>query len=321
MMTKRVASIGSVLAVQWVLIVPACSEDLVLGPGKSTPTGGAAGDGARGESGQGGQIGQAGDGWTGNPPGCPTDAPMLFEEDQPCALPEGRICTFVGPMTSSTGESSYAECACLPAGGGERLWWCYRRETQRLCPEREPAPGTTCADRVGASCPYPDWKRCTCPTDPAAPIWACEVVETPGYSPPALPSSLDETKKITELDDAERTTFCEWLADAFSDDGSGDAPDEWPLTDGYSTQGLFAGGSFPCHVCAGPLPISYCAANLELSTCEASMDELSDCVKTMARQCLPSPLGCAKYAEQPGCLGTIVGASEPSTSECRLRVE
>jgi hypothetical protein len=66
-------------------------------------------------------------------------------------------------------------CSCLQAGGNpnNHKWGCYG--TPNKCPDAPPMAGTSCKNKVGASCPYPGNEFCACVGNMLAPQWTCEI--------------------------------------------------------------------------------------------------------------------------------------------------
>jgi hypothetical protein len=147
----------------------------------------------------------------------------------------------------------------------------------------------------------------------------------------AHPGSVGPEVPIDELTDDQRDDWCGWYAQAALGPGF-PLPADVPVdAEGYTTNsGCSFSHDFPCRARWPQLSARQCAQNLALSACAAPIAELSDCVATLKSNCQPSPHGCARYLEKPGCSGTIVLAGYPSDGtmmsperdlECPLRVE
>ena len=167
------------------------------------------------------------------------------------------------------------------------------------------------------ACFYPPYITCTCSIEGFDNAWHCEDLSAPLIVDGTHPASIDEMKRVRDLTDAERQTWCEWYAVLNSVYRPPlPLPPETPLTPhGYTTNQpcTVSAAGFQCRgAVPTSLPISYCKGNLALSECEAPLSELNDCVLTMQRECRPSPFGCAPYLGAPGCSGTIVTALGPN---------
>jgi hypothetical protein len=148
---------------------------------------------------------------------------------------------------------------------------------------------------------------------------------------PGHPTTLDESKPINQLNDDERRAFCAWYQLTWREPGFPEPP-ETPLSpEGFTTNTACAmGNRFPCSAAIPDLPTSYCIGNLSLSSCSAPVSELADCLLTVQDRCWPSPHGCPRYFEKPGCSGTLVNSVEPIAGgygganglpDCSVRVQ
>lgn len=281
----------------------------------------------RQDSGQGGTGGTVLPRWTGNPNDCPVAQPT---SETACSAAPGRTCAYYTP---DQGGSIYNFCNCLPATETSTLWSCVENgATGALCPSTQPEEGSACVAE-SLPCQYPPHTACTCAGQSPGGGWHCGDPDFPGLPNGTHPTTVDESKRVRDLTDAERQAWCAWyevLVVTYRPPYS--PPPEGPLSpDGYTmnTGCNISNGDFACRGnMPTSLPVSYCKGNLGLSTCEAPVSELSDCVLTTLRGCLPSPFGCALYLGAPGCSGTIVmnpaadaGAYPPDpTADCPVRV-
>lgn len=255
----------------------------------------------------------------GNPEGCPATPPGHLSQ---CEGPEGSVCSYLGP--DDTGMLYYTECGCWAASSTELKWDCYSEwnEVSEFCPESEPEQGSAC--NYGISCPYLSREHCVCARIDwdADPAWRCENFGRSGL--PGHPTTIDETKAVSELTEEDRVSWCEWYTDAYLPAGANPTPPGTPDAEGYVTVGLSEGGSFSCLGAAPDVAAEDCRKNLALSTCSAPVSELSDCVLTILDYCMPAPRGCARYLETPGCEGTMVLAMDDTLAYVplpKLKVE
>jgi hypothetical protein len=295
---------------------------------------GEAGQGETGGSGEAGQgvTGGSGDNepisttpWPGNDSSCP-DQPAMWEE--PCELEEGVTCAYYYQQANNPQSTSYNECTCRAFCGGEQKWDCYRQITGPYmeCPANEPEQDSGCFGSKGLECYYPTNVTCECPTEGDEPTWDCGIEGTPAGEHPTV---VEESKLVGELSAEERAAWCAWYAPV---EPGFPQPQVFPADeDGfYPDTGCNTSGTLGCNVARpNDLPAGACEANLALSTCEATVFDLNDCVLSM-KTGTPSPNGCARYIEAPGCSGTLVNqlSGEPTAAiglpgdnSCRVRVE
>lgn len=302
---------------------------------------GAAGkDGATGGGGEGGQTGADDDGfggrgddgplattrWTGNEPGCPATPP---DNEQACEAEEGLTCAYYYDQPGAPAQTNYSECACRAFCGGDMKWDCYRNTGGGVseCPATQPEQGSGCFGFKGVECYYPATVTCSCPREGADPQWRCGQEAPPAV---AHPSVIDEDKIVGELTAAERAAWCAWYAPV---EPGFPQPRLLPANeDGYYPYtGCATGTSLGCnYTLPMGLPARACEANLALSSCAATVFELNDCVLSLRNQ-TPSPFGCARYLDSPGCSGTLVNgvgevpsvasAALPGNDSCLVKVE
>jgi hypothetical protein len=248
--------------------------------------------------------------WMGNPSDCPSAQPV---HGTSCSAALGRTCAYYTP---SQGASIYNFCDCLPATETITLWSCVDNgATGTNCPSTQPEEGSSCAAANGP-CQYPRHTTCTCASPSSGDEWHCQNPDEPPLSDGTHPTTLDETKRVRDLTDADRQAWCEWYGvvqyAVYRPPNS--LPAETPLSPAGYTTNTACSFSYSGFACSGAmplsLPISYCKGNLGLSQCDAPVSELSDCVLTMQRECRPSPFGCALYLRARGCSGTIVTAPD-----------
>jgi hypothetical protein len=236
----------------------------------------------------------AGTGLDSNPGNCPHEpvAPESLCED------EGLVCGYV-----EEGDI-YAECACLPTGPTELAWYCYPTAApySDSCPSAPPEIGTACeAEGDGSECPYPPRRVYVCGDDDT---W--QLRASGAWDGPDLPASPAPTTRVADLSDTDRTAWCNWLVSATR--GSDEA------VEAIDDNGFVNVAPYGQSYCGSPvtdavlpfLPAIQCEQNLALSSCEAPVSELSDCVITLLSSCAPSPTGCRRYLETPGCFATVV---------------
>jgi hypothetical protein len=118
---------------------------------------------------------------------------------------------------------------------------------------------------------------------------------------------VDPNKPINTLTPSERAEWCDWFASARLGEGYPEDPAPPVDENGYIfNNGCSFGNAFMCRAAVPTIPSAMCEANLALSECEAPISELSDCVSTVYDVCWPSPHGCARYFDRPGCDGTVI---------------
>jgi hypothetical protein len=251
------------------------------------------------------------------PVACASDRALL--EAAACAS-EGEVCSHWSTDPNS-GYDSYFACLCIAASSARLVWNCYETLTGSVqCPHELPASGSSCNGHKSQTCPYPPRVSCECPVEGANPRWRCMEPERAPEAPVSLPANTP----VRDLDDAARHAFCDWYVGQQVEDGFPQPPEPQPTPDGYLPSdgcrgcggGVGFGGMSPW-----PLPVSACVANLGLSTCQQPLSELIDCVRSMWSECWPTPHGCARYLESPGCAGTLVvkvGSSLPV--DCRIKI-
>jgi len=162
---------------------------------------------------------------------------------------------------------------------------------------------------------------CDCHENGTTPTWSCT---SQGESFPPPPAELDPTTPISELTPAERQAWCNWYVFARLPAGSLEPPATSLSPEGYTVDiSASYGGKHMCDVCLPSIPLSYCVGNLTLSTCAAPISELTDCVVTTWDSCWPSPHGCGRYVDEPGCSGTIAlsNAQGDGGYGCPIRVQ
>jgi hypothetical protein len=214
-----------------------------------------------------------------------------------------------GACTTQGQVCGYGPVQCFCWGMDQTVfsnWNCLIPESSPNCPAEQPVTGSSCSGHADSNCFYPNMIACSCSLSGGG-NWAC----AEGVPPqPPHPTTLDETKPINQLTDAEREAWCEWYLVAIQGPGLPDPPLS-PLTpDGLATQtGCTKGDIFDgkCAAIIPELPPEYCKGNLALSTCEAPVSKLSDCVLTVVGGCWPAPngYGCGSYMSTPGCAGTM----------------
>lgn len=257
--------------------------------------------------------------WTGNAADCPSTLPDVAS---PCNVAEGQICRYT--YEQPPGENNSSLCGCWEAGAGDLRWDCYDMlGFNGTCPDAQPTSGTDCNGDRGARCDYPPMTECECALEGDA-VWQCKDL-APHL--PGPPTTVDATKPIDQLTAADREAWCKWYLSAYQGPGFPDPP-LTPLTpDGMTTDVGCKLGSprFECAAVPPQLPPQYCEGNLALSTCKAPLAELSDCVLTTIGDCWPSPHGCARYLEKPGCPGTMVNHQTDgmggASSFCSFKVQ
>lgn len=239
--------------------------------------------------------------WEGNAEDCPSEVP---HGEPSCSIAEGQICAYSTPDPLNSGYFEQRLCGCWEVSPGERRFHCYESLSAPYeCPSAEPAPGSSCVGLFGADCLYPERTSCRCA--PETGKWDCAETESIPREDP--PSSVDPNKPINTLTPSERAEWCDWFATARLGEGYPEAPEPDVDENGYIlSNGCDYGGAFMCAAAVPSMPSATCQANLALSECEAPVSELSDCVMTIYDFCWPSPHGCARYFDRPGCDGTVI---------------
>jgi hypothetical protein len=248
--------------------------------------------------------------WTGNAEDCPAHAPMYGDA---CSVAHGETCAYHFDNPDMSGSQRYKACVCAPAvGDGGALWDCYADSSGPPCPDTEPHEGSDCFGYFGQTCEYPFKTVCACP-DPASGdrgsgTWSCQA------NPPRVAANdeaaVDSTKPVNQLSSDERMTWCRWYVDLFTGGPGHPEPTDTVDANGYVTSAICSSSpAFECSGALAVLPSADCVGNLSLSTCSAPVGALSDCVRTFANQCWPSPDGCAAYLDTPGCSGTLVNSA------------
>lgn len=234
---------------------------------------------------------------------------------------EGEVCSHWTTNASGTGD--YFACVCLAASSSHLVWSCYEAVNGTQCPHERPEHGSSCAGYRDRTCPYPPRAACACPLDATDLVWACSEPPTA----PEAPANLPAETQVRALTDTDRRTFCEWFIESSTDPASLPPAEVDPTADGYyPTTGCWGCGGAVGFDCMTPfqLPASACVDNLALSTCEAPLSELIDCARSLISSCWPTPRGCARYLEAPGCSGTLVTRTNDrgplGTSDCRVKV-
>jgi len=138
-------------------------------PAGGAGTGGAAtggssvgGAGMGGTAAGGASMGGAGAGGTGGASSCPALPPA---DKTDCSVSTPSSCFYSG-----------VACSCLAAPGpgpiGAHKWACYG--TPEKCPSAKPTAGNSCAQNLGAECPYPNQDYCICKGNTQDAAWACQ---------------------------------------------------------------------------------------------------------------------------------------------------
>lgn len=215
----------------------------------------------------------------------------------------------------ATDYDQYFACQCRAETSTSLVWDCYENLSGQVnCPHEEPENGSSCFGYLSSMCPYPNQTQCLCPIAGDDPRWVCDKP-----APVAEPlDSIDDTKLVRDLSEAEQQRWCEWFLSITVPPGAPAPPNPPPTSAGYYPDNgcMGCGGGIAINGMIPPgLPVPVCMANLALSTCEAPVAELNDCARSMVSNCWPQPRGCTRYFEA-GCSGTIIhqGAS------CPLRV-
>jgi hypothetical protein len=258
-----------------------------------------------------------GQGWAHNDPRCPPDA----AEVQGACDQEGLLCAYWGRDVRNS-ANVYTACGCWPLSRDRVEWYCYEQvKTEDACPVDEPNDGDDCFGLLGVECPYLPRTSCRC-KDQSAPAW--QKLTSPEPIPPELAAEFDTTKAISALNDAERQALCEWYVSAYALPGYPPPLDSPVSPDGYTVDnGATAGWGPVCRGCTPVISKAQCVGNLGLSSCSAPVSELVDCVLTIRSACWPSPSGCGRYLDTPGCSGTIVASDSGhyAVGTCSIRVQ
>lgn len=244
--------------------------------------------------------------------------PIACSDEQPPHLArcdtESELCArwWTDPATD---YDRYFACACRAQTSTSLVWDCYESLSgQVVCPHEEPADGSSCFGYLSSRCPYPPQTECECPIVGDDPRWTC-------VKPEPVPEpldSIDSTKLVRDLSEAEQQTWCEWFLSITVPPGAPAPPNPPPTSDGYYPYRgcMGCGGGIAVNGMIPPgIPVPVCMANLALSTCEAPVAELNDCARSMVASCWPQPRGCTRYFEA-GCSGTIITQG----TSCPLRV-
>jgi len=254
--------------------------------------------------------------WTGNAGDCPVGAP---EYGETCSVASGLTCAYRFADPDNGGLEHFKACVCAPSvGSGETLWDCYADSSGPPCPDTQPEEGSNCFGYYGReNCQYPFKTFCSC-ADPAGREpnpgkWSC--VANPPPVAANDESAVDRSKPVNQLSDDERMTWCHWYVDVFAGGAGHPEPTDTVDANGCVTNALCSSSpAFECSGALAVLPSADCAGNLSFSTCSAPVGALSDCVRTFANQCWPSPNGCAAFLDTPGCSGTIVNSAASITA-------
>jgi hypothetical protein len=210
--------------------------------GQLSSSGGKASTGGNDSSGVGGSVTASG-GWGGEPDSGsggswldafdPVEAVPLSSEGCPMGpLHPNSECNSVGQVCGYEFEGNYQECDCLRRGQGVAEWDCDYADSNDLCGEEVPEPGSDCFGVIGLSCWYPPGIECTCG---GPETWECTNVESVEIPDP--PASVDPTTIITEMSAQDREAWCEW----FSTQMSG-GPGHLPVSDLQVENGFTYGG-------------------------------------------------------------------------------
>lgn len=295
----------------------ACSGKLNVGKGTDeTPTAGASGSTAKGAggssagNGSGGSAGTLGGsgGSSGGSSGKPAVTKVGNATSCPTALPlTGDSCSLEGAGCGYPASDSmlYTECVCAEWGAGDTRWSCNGNGTSYPSCPASLENGTSCFGHFSTECWYPISIRCNCFQNTG--VWECSNTGRP-FATPEPPSTIRAESPITQLTDAEREAWCAWYQDAAQGPGFPPVADSEVGPDGRTIASgcQYGYGGPACNVATVLLSPHQCAQNLALSECAAPIGELTDCVKTVYNQCIPSPHGCARFVEAPNCSGTIV---------------
>lgn len=259
--------------------------------------------------------------WAGNA----ADCPVGLMGGTPCTVAEGQVCVQDIESTVNIGYHDRSLCGCFEASSTERRWFCYLGESAPWeCPEAEPSNGERCFGHFGTSCTYPERTNCTC--SERSGTWKCE--EQGRTDLVAPPSSVPAETPISALSAEERAEWCDWYTTVFNGPGYPEPPAAAVDAMGYTVNtGCNLAWDFPCQAMVPTVASSDCEANLALASCDAPIAELSDCLLTVVDSCWPSPHGCARYLERPGCNGTMMvstlgyeDAGRDVVNACRIRV-
>jgi hypothetical protein len=245
-------------------------------------------------------------GVTNNPAECPALAPSGI-----CNATEGLVCTYRG--TTNGIFYDYA-CGCW-AGNRTELWWgCSQMTGSELCPESEPAATDSCFGARGVECGYAPREICTCSTVATDPLWECATL-TNAATQLDPPASVNPATPLDAMSDADRQAWCRWYVDL--NNGGPGYPE--PNVGGVDANGYLynvgcnVGWDFYDLAQRPTVPTVYCEQNLALTTCELTVSDLTDCILSVINS-WPSPRGCGRYLDTPGCSGTIVSHNLPGQS-------
>ena len=255
----------------------------------------------------------------------PTLDPSNCSDTQPG---DGEACSV--ELATCRSARGAQECMCVEWGAKDLRWYCDSTKVALNCPDEMPVPGSDCFGHFETMCSYPVGDRCGC--DLASISWRCSSPRLPHF--PVAPSSPDANTPIDRLDAEGRAQYCEWYS--FLPWGSDSMQEQEVDAEGKAGGACAAGFQPACFGTVVMLSAKQCAQNLALSTCSAPLAQLTDCVTTMYSQCalsgygqcacLPSPHGCARFFETPGCSGTLViskgaYASQTADNSCKVQVE
>jgi hypothetical protein len=256
--------------------------------------------------------------WTHNESSCPSERPSL-DDTTACAVPEWQSCGYW--WQGVNGRPLSASCTCFEKDRSTRLWHCTEYDAD-LCPAGAlPETGSDCSGLHRTACVYPVQNECTCADPNEAvphPAWQCHDPLHAGNPAVAgladLPMSAADgvpgDKEIKDLSDTEAAAWCNWFYKLYNGDVGVPIPEI--DADGYiAAIGTVSGSTFFARACVPvPPPVEFCVMNLRVQPCEATVDELTDCVRTLHDNPgfgnLPSPHGCGRFLEGAHCDGTIV---------------
>jgi hypothetical protein len=252
-------------------------------------------------------------------PDCPTS---FVSEGSACSA-EGQVCAFDEPEFPDRFNRSL--CGCWEASTTELRWHCFESiSSSWQCPSEQPKNGADCFGHYGTECMYPERTLCTCAEETG--VFSCVDAGRDNIGKP--PPSVPDEQPIPALTDEQRADWCDWFVAARIGPGFPEPSPVPPDPDGYSTaSGCELGWEFACQALIPTISSSDCEANLSLSTCAAPIVELTDCVITLYDSCWPSPHGCARYLERPGCSGTIavrndiVSPRDELRTACQVRIQ
>ncbi|MBN1607042.1 MAG: hypothetical protein JW940_10440, partial [Polyangiaceae bacterium] len=242
-----------------------------------------------------------------NPTECPAVAVAV---GSPCEN-EALTCEYGGtdPLDtrkSGKGTEYKTECWCVPTGATELAWDCGDTLEHDIgdCPSTPPETGASCEDTPHASrCSYAPRREYSCGDDEK---W--EQISPAAL--PELPASPDRTTLVAELSDPDQSDWCSWLRETFGEATGESEPkpvpaDESGFVDVSQYFGIFD-DAISLEALLPNWPVDECEKNLSVSSCEAPISELSGCVVSLLNSGTPSPTGCRRYLETPGCFATVV---------------